>query len=509
MDPSAGREQQVKPGGLVVAAVGFVFSRVTLLVVADPGGSLPAFLTTGLFPLVLGLSLTAFGVSLAVSTFEPWYVNTVAAWTLAGAVGMGLVTGLSLLNPMLAGDALGMPAQSGPVVASTLVAGAAGGALIGVRSARNRRQRWRLARQSRQAVVLNRILRDEVLNAVTAIRGRIDYVRAAGADEESLDAIGRGTRRIRDAVADVGFLARVDDGATQEPTALEPVLRDGVADAREQFPDATVDVDLDVDAGLEVRANDRLATVFSQLCATAVERHPDRSPRLHVSAAADGAGAVVTVADDGDPLTDKQTSVLTDGDVSSFDDPAISFGYPIVSFLVDQYGGDVSHRRADGQTRVSVTLPRVRADGTPSKRHGVEPAGLRAATGAALVAGVAMGVVLQTFADTIPVIGSLYGVASPAVGWITHLFHSVVFGLLFVAALRRPALRRRVDSLPSTVGVAVAFALALAVVAAGVVMPLWLNAVGVPAPVPRVFPAGLAGHLVWALVLGAGYRVLS
>lgn len=126
MDPSAGREQQVKYGGLVVAGVGFILSRATLLVVVDRGGSAVAFLTTGFLPLSVGLALTAFGVSLAVSTFEPWYVNTVAAWTLAGTAGMGLVAALSAANPMLAEGAMLATAQSSALVANTL---------IGVRSA--------------------------------------------------------------------------------------------------------------------------------------------------------------------------------------------------------------------------------------------------------------------------------------------------------------------------------------------------------------------------------------
>jgi hypothetical protein len=39
----------------------------------------------------------------------------------------------------------------------------------------------------------------------------------------------------------------------------------------------------------------------------------------------------VTVTDDGDPLSEKQVAVLTAGTISEYDDPAISFGYPIVS----------------------------------------------------------------------------------------------------------------------------------------------------------------------------------
>jgi len=218
--------------------------------------------------------------------------------------------------------------------------------------------------------------------------------------------------------------------------------------------------------------------------------------------------ATVTVTDDGDRLSEKQAAILTGETISEYDDPSISFGYPIVSFLVERYGGAVTVDRVDGETRVAVSLPRVRDDGTQSQRHGVEPTALRDVSIAALLAGLAMGGILQTYANTIPVIGSLYGVGNVAVGWVTHLFHSVVFGVLFAAALRRPPLRNRVDSPVSTVGAAVAFGFGLAVVAAGLVMPLWLTAVGVPAPVPRIFPAGVVGHVVWGLVLGGVYWVL-
>ncbi len=508
MDPSAGREQQLKYGGLVVAGVGFLLSRATLLVVADPGGSTVAFLTTALVPLSLGLALTAFGVSLSVSTFEPWHVNVVALWTLVGTAGMGLVTALSLVNPMLVEDAMLATAQSGTLVANTLIGGAVGGALIGVRSARNRRQRRELARQSDQVVVLDRILRDEVLNAVTAARARLEILQDGTPDGESLATIDRATERIRDAVEDVGFLVRSQDGSRQEPTPLAPAVRETLVGIPEEHPGVEVDHDVRVDDDLQVRANERIGTIFAQLCEIAVERHPGRTPHLRVDVDATETAATVTVTDDGDPLSEKQAAVLTAGTISEYDDPSISFGYPVVSFLVDQYGGDVTVERENGETHVTVSLPRVREGGTPSQRHGVEPTALRNSALAALLAGVAMGAILQAFVNTIPVIGSLYGVGSVAVGWVTHLFHSVIFGIFFAAALRRPLLRDRVDSLAGTVGAAVVFGLVLAVVAAGLLMPLWLNAVGVSAPLPRIFPAGVAGHAVWGLVFGGVYWLL-
>ena len=346
---------------------------------------------------------------------------------------------------------------------------------------------------------------------MAAIRAHAELVRDGGTDGGGVATITRASDRIQDAVEDVGFLVQSGGNGRvrQEPTALAPVVREELAAVHEQYPGATVDWDGGIDDDLQVRANDRLGTVVAQLCAAAVERHPERAPNIRVGAAADETAATVTVTDDGDPVTDKQTAVLTGRTISEHDDPSIGFGYPIVSFLVGQYGSEVTTDLTDGGTRVTVSLPRVRERGAPRQRHGVEPTALRDVSVAALVAGVAMGAVLQAFANTIPVIGSLYGVGNVAVGWVAHLFHSVVFGVLFAAVLRRPFVRDRVNSLVTTVAAAVAVGLGLAVVAAGLVIPLWLNAVGVPAPLPRVFPAGLVGHLVWGVVLGSVYWTLS
>jgi len=46
-------------------------------------------------------------------------------------------------------------------------------------------------------------------------------------------------------------------------------------------------------------------------------------------------------------------------------------------------------------------------------------------------------------------------------------------------------------------------------VAAGMVMPLWLQVVGVPAPFPNLSPPGLGSHLVWGGVLGTAVVALD
>ncbi|MFB6075164.1 MAG: hypothetical protein ABEJ89_09135 [Haloarculaceae archaeon] len=183
--------------------------------------------------------------------------------------------------------------------------------------------------------------------------------------------------------------------------------------------------------------------------------------------------------------------------------------------LVERYRGRVGVTDADG---IELRLRRAEDrtgdafDVSGPRARGVSVRGLLLAAGAALAAGAVMAAAMERIADVIPVIGALYGVANPVVGLVTHEFHSVVFGLVY-AGLIAGLPRSRTRHLREYLAVAVAWALTLWLVAAGVVMPVWLRLVGLAAPIPNLGLAPLVGHLVWALVIGglyyAGERALS
>jgi hypothetical protein len=59
------------------------------------------------------------------------------------------------------------------------------------------------------------------------------------------------------------------------------------------------------------------------------------------------------------------------------------------------------------------------------------------------------------------------------------------------------------ESVGASVAAGVAYGLFLWFVMAGVVMSLWLNAVGVATPLPNLGPASLVGHLLWGGLVGA------
>lgn len=130
--------------------------------------------------------------------------------------------------------------------------------------------------------------------------------------------------------------------------------------------------------------------------------------------------------------------------------------------------------------------------------------GRRTWTGAALgglAGGLVFGLLLQSL-GMMPVIGSLYGMESVAVGWVAHLFHSVVFALVFAAAVVWTDYR---DAGPAQLAaLGTGYGVLLWLVAAAVVMPLWMSAIGLAAPaIPNLDVNSLVGHVLYGALLGA------
>lgn len=139
----------------------------------------------------------------------------------------------------------------------------------------------------------------------------------------------------------------------------------------------------------------------------------------------------------------------------------------------------------------------------PSWQHGVE---------AGLIGGLVMGVLFSVLMPPVieNAIPALVGLTGGIAGWVVHMSISAVFGVVFVAALAHPRLAAIAESMEGVVSLGLAYGVILWAVAAGVVMPLWLSAVGFPnpPPLPNLGLIGLLTHLVFGVVLGASYHYL-
>lgn len=134
----------------------------------------------------------------------------------------------------------------------------------------------------------------------------------------------------------------------------------------------------------------------------------------------------------------------------------------------------------------------------------------RAGAVAGFVAAVVMGAAISIVQlDTLRIaIAGLYGLEGNLVaGWLLHLLHGTLFGVLFAAILSDPGLYRITDWWWKTLVAALIYALVLAVVGAGFVMPIWLEIAGIPwpGPFPNLTVPLVAWHLVYGLALGIVY----
>ncbi|WP_049969439.1 hypothetical protein [Haladaptatus cibarius] len=120
-----------------------------------------------------------------------------------------------------------------------------------------------------------------------------------------------------------------------------------------------------------------------------------------------------------------------------------------------------------------------------------------------LAGGIVFGILMQSM-GVMPTIASLYGLDGATMGWVAHLFHSIVFGLVFGGIMTMTSLRKYADRIVPTTGLGAVYGVLLWFVAAAIIMPLWLGAVGMEMPpVPNLDPTSLVGHLLYGVVLGA------
>lgn len=499
--------------GLVIAVVGFVLTRftVSLALYEDP----VRFYVAGVIPLVLGLGLAGFGVALVVADLDPEYVRITALWCVVGMGTMAVFVAMTIV-----GSRGGVPGfgtlREQLFLSNFLIGGSIGGTLTGLYAARTRRQRLQLEQQANRLEALNRILRHEVLNAITVIKGHADldgntHPGSSGIIREYADVISQTIDTVRYLAAGAGSgvspTSRVD---------LVAHLQASIETVQSEHPG--VDIDAALPDELAVVANSRLELVFTHLLENAVIHTGSDAASIEVSVATTPTSVAVSIADSGPGLPSAQQRLLAAGELTEFDDPRDGYGLNIVRLLVESFDGALTTDVSEAGTTVSVSLRRPEASGS-----GLEPTesglvGLRldrvrllVVLVASVVAAVSYGAVSAHFGGSVAGIGVFYGLPNPVVGWITHIFHSVVFGLMYAGLLTRLPPRYH-TSLTVYTGLAILWGLALWIGAASIIAPLWLNLLGITVPLPNPTVRFLFTHLAWGVTLGPltalGYRYL-
>ncbi|QPV61939.1 PAS domain S-box protein [Halosimplex litoreum] len=229
-----------------------------------------------------------------------------------------------------------------------------GGAVFVVSDITRRKQR------EQRLAVLNRVLRHNIRNDVTIVRGHLDML----ADERPADDEHVGT--IRERLSNIVELSRAarnieqlgDEEAERTPVDLGAVLPERVRRLQSQPREITVSSE--IPDSLTVVAHELFPYAVDNVLENAVEHNSTDTPRVEVSVESDASRnhVVVAVADNGPGLPPTEQEVLTSQTETPLNHSK-GLGLWLTRWIVRSSDGQVSVGESDlGGTRVSLRLPK-------------------------------------------------------------------------------------------------------------------------------------------------------
>jgi len=222
-----------------------------------------------------------------------------------------------------------------------------------------------LERQTDRMEFFNSILRHDVLNGITVIKGRAEFLAddlegEQGRDAETIvqwsDDITEIVQRVRTIIETLTD----DSGPELEPTELTETLRGEVERVAATYPE--VSLETTIAEGLVVQANELLGEVLGNVVTNAIEHNDTDALRIRITAEATSDEFVtVRVADNGQGISEDETdAVFRRGETGHAKSTGSGFGLFFVDAMVEEYGGtvDIEHPDDGGATFV-LTFPTV------------------------------------------------------------------------------------------------------------------------------------------------------
>ena len=267
-------------------------------------------------------------------------------------------------------------------VESVVAAGVGGGAdslLVNVRDVTERQ------RYEQRLRVLNRVLRHDLRNDANVVLGYADLLLKSDL-EPSVRRRAETVRAKANRLVELGEQAReVDRTLHAERGESQPIQLHDTVDsvawrARETYPDAQVDTD--VDGPVVALGNELVDSALWHLVSNGVEHNDSAEPWVRITVERDDDWVRVTVTDDGPGIPESERKVLEHGTETALEHGS-GLGLWLVKWITDSVGGNVSF--AEREPRGSMVTMRfatplddnvgsdTTADATDTPRQGEEP----------------------------------------------------------------------------------------------------------------------------------------
>lgn len=323
---------------------------------------------------VICLVLIGLGSRIAVEIRTPSRMVRVLGWM---SVGVLSIATLGVWYQVVVQRTAETTFEMALLFLSVLASGALFGTVVGYydvrvrslveRASREQARREFLDHQQESLSSLNRILRHQILNDLSAISGRAELLAADRIDSKAAtDSILAHCEHMEETVDRLdtllGVLTHVD--ATSDVPVADAVAR-AYETAREYHPDLAVEIDAIED--VTVRADELLSLAIAELLKNAAE-HGDGTITVSVHETVDT--AVVDVSDEGSGIDVTPRESLFEPNTRGPESDGDGLGLFLSALVVDRYDGEIRPVETDDGTTFEIEIP---TDGTPIERGRTTP----------------------------------------------------------------------------------------------------------------------------------------
>jgi PAS domain S-box-containing protein len=211
-----------------------------------------------------------------------------------------------------------------------------------------------------QLQVLDRVLRHNLRNEMTAIRGNAELIRSETVSEDvsnrANDIIEGGDRLTATATKIRKVIERLIEKPQYRPMDLRSFLQRVAVDLRDRFPEATIEIDCDEE--ITVSTVSSIKDAIRELLTNAIVHNDVRSPEVFVRVWADSDGVYIAVEDNGPPIPEMERRVLLGDEERTPTYHGSGLGLWLVNVIAARSGGYVQFEGNEPHGNVvTIALP--------------------------------------------------------------------------------------------------------------------------------------------------------
>ncbi|MFW5905573.1 MAG: sensor histidine kinase, partial [archaeon] len=163
--------------------------------------------------------------------------------------------------------------------------------------------------QERHTAVLERVLRHNLRNSLTVIHGHARELREDVNASRSVQAIRREAQSLLELTREVQKLDElVHSRASMEPIDVVELIHQTVSGARNNYPEATIDVRVPDRA--RVNAVSQLRLALEELLENAIQHSDRTAPHVTIDVKVEDANVTIRVVDDGPGIPSEEIGII-------------------------------------------------------------------------------------------------------------------------------------------------------------------------------------------------------